>query len=168
MKDSSILGFIPFILHKWHSHLIHQHDISPLHRKVEQSIFREMGGCKNGAIQQDKNYNTDKYCNHTKIRHLSSHNGSALIRFPWFRFTTATHTVLLSGSFLDYIFYFTIRTSKAIWREGATQDFVQYIRVSPHTQDLPSMQRDERVGSQNEEEGKPREKNNRCIDVNRH
>lgn len=69
--------------------------------------------------------------------------------------------MLLSGSFLDYIFYFTIRTSKALWREGVTQssrDFVQYIRVSPHTQDLPSMQRDERVGSRNEEEGQPREK----------
>lgn len=56
MKDLSILGFIPFILGKRHSHLIYQWNISVLPQWESGIIHIAQTGSKNG-VHMGENYN---------------------------------------------------------------------------------------------------------------
>lgn len=56
MKDLSIPGFIPFILHKWHSHLIYQRNISAAPQWESGIIHRAKTGSENG-IHMGESYN---------------------------------------------------------------------------------------------------------------
>lgn len=56
MKDLSIPGFIPFILRKWHSHLIYQCNISAQPQWESGIIHVAEAGSKNG-IHMGENYN---------------------------------------------------------------------------------------------------------------
>lgn len=54
MKDLSILGFIPFILHKWHSHLIYQCNISA---PLESGLIHVAKTSSKNGVHMGENYN---------------------------------------------------------------------------------------------------------------
>ena len=82
MKDLSIPGFIPFILRKWHSHLIYQGNISAL-PQWESGIIHIAKTSSNNGIHTGENYNMYELCSgRGRVCHQSKFNEAALIQFP--------------------------------------------------------------------------------------
>ncbi len=80
MKDPSIPGFIPFILWKWHSHLIYQYNISGLAQWESGIIHIAKTGSKNG-IHMGENYSIVWIMQREGLNMWSERNAAALIIF---------------------------------------------------------------------------------------